>query len=65
MKRALLTLSVLALLAGCSSSPDPVVQAATEPTLGSGDSLGLSLHRTDRAVTEAAVRNRSFAAHPD
>jgi hypothetical protein len=65
MKKALLAIATVALLTGCASGPLPNVQAAAEPTLGAGDSLGRKLHSTDYAVTEAVARDRAFAAHPD
>lgn len=63
MKKALATFIALAVLAGCSAKPTPTVKFAPEGRLGAGDSLGLSLHRTDDGLTHA--RERSYAIHPE
>jgi hypothetical protein len=63
--KKVLALCALALLAGCASAPAPTAQAPVQPTLVAGDPLGKDLHRTDTAVSEAAARDRAFAAHPD
>ncbi len=54
---------VIVLLAGCTARPVPAPKVASEGRLGAGDSLGLSLSRTDQGVTRA--REKAYAVHPE